>query len=91
MDKALNDLMNAPEGMMLMVKLYYMVTKPLRTYYILPLLAWQMMNLTPEMLKPMIKPFVISMAADLGPHLAKHFDVRTRPRTRRPPTPCTLH
>lgn len=50
--KALDELMNAPEGMMLM-----------------------MMNLTPELLKPMIKPFLVSMASDVGPLLGKHFDI----------------
>ena len=50
--KALDDLMAAPEGMMLM-----------------------MMNLTPELLKPMIKPFIVSMAREVGPLMGKHFDI----------------
>ena len=36
-----------------------------------------MMGLQPIQLKPMVKPFLIGMAPEVGPMLAKNFDMKT--------------
>ena len=36
-----------------------------------------MMNIPPQQLKPMVKPFLISMAPEVGPLLASSFDINT--------------